>query len=224
MKLFLQFDGFFLLTKILIHIAHIANLRCFLFMEGILSLWQICWKFDDQKIAWFHFVRKEKDGTWPKTLVKKAETPICAPRAVASNSIYSPQASNSKGLMMFHGPKYVLWKCVFSVVCVFMFDVRRTVFSASCRSILISFASSLISRVWSSLASFSDDVEATSTQPLLLSRLTLQKWLRPPPYSLNWPKGTIGAKVIKENYNFGLSPTRSSTMSLKTFLCTLKVI
>ena len=144
--------------------------------------------------------------------------------ATASNSIYSPQASNSKGLMMFHGPKYVLWKCVFRIVCVFMFDGRRTVFSASCRSILISFASSLISRVWSSLASFSDDVEATSTQPLLLSRLTLQKWLRPPPYSLNWPKGTIGAKVIKENYNFGLSPTRSSTMSLKTFLCTLKVI
>ena len=111
----------------------IVNSRCFLFMEGNLSLWQICWKFDDQKIAWFHFVRKEKDGTWPKTLVKKAETPIGAPRAVASNSIYSPQASNSKGLMMFHGPKYVLWKCVFRVVCVFMFDVRRTVFSASCR-------------------------------------------------------------------------------------------
>ena len=59
--------------------SNIANLRFFLFTEGILSLWQICWKFDDQKIAWFHFVRKEKDGTWPKTLVKKAETPICAP-------------------------------------------------------------------------------------------------------------------------------------------------
>ena len=191
--------------------------RDFIPLANLLKVW---WSKD----CLVSFRSERKRWNVAKNFSQKGRNSNLRTAAAASNSIYSPQASNSKGLMMFHGPKYVLWKCVFSVVCVFMFDVRRTVFSASCRSILISFASSLISRVWSSLASFSDDVEATSTQPLLLSRLTLQKWLRPPPYSLNWPKGTIGAKVIKENYNFGLSPTRSSTMSLKTFLCTLKVI
>ena len=132
-------------------------------------------------------------------------------------SPYSPQApiQRTDGIPWTKFVLHTLLK-MFSE-CVFMFDVRRTVFSASCRSILISFAFSLISRVWSSLASFSDDVEATSTQPLLLSRLTLQKWLRPPPYSLNWPKGTIGAKVIKENYNFGFSPMRFAVPCHKNF-------